>query len=244
MTGKLNGKTAVITGGAAGMGESHVRLFIEEGAQVVFTDINAEKGQTLAETLGSNALFVRQDVADEKDWQNVVDQAVETFGKIDILVNNAGVSTVLSVENSTLEDYQKIININQISCFLGIRAVIPAMKKAGRGSIINISSINGLVAGAFGYTDTKFAVRGMTKAAAKELARYKIRVNSVHPGIINTPMVQNSEAFDKIQAYAQSIPLQRMAEPAEVSRLVLFLASDDSAYCTGTEFKIDGGLTA
>lgn len=244
MSKKLQDKVAIITGGASGMGETHARLFVEEGAKVVITDINAEKGQALAEELGNQVLFIQHDVTSEEDWKKAIDQTVETFGGINILVNNAGVSTVLSIEHSSLEDYQTIININQISCFLGTKYVIPAMKDAGGGSVVNISSINGLVAGAFGYTDTKFAVRGMTKAAAKELAQYSIRVNSVHPGIINTPMVQQSEALDQIKAYAQTIPLKRMAEPEEVSQLVLFLASDDSSYSTGAEFLVDGGITA
>ncbi|HJE19118.1 MAG TPA: glucose 1-dehydrogenase [Aliicoccus persicus] len=241
---RLKDKVAIITGGAAGMGESHVRLFVEEGAKVVFTDINAEAGQKIAEELGENTHFVQHDVVNEEGWEKVVTETEEKFGPVDVLVNNAGVSTVLSVENSSLEDYMKIVNINQVSVFLGTKYVIPSMKKAGKGSIVNISSINGLSGGAVGYTDTKFAVRGMTKAAARELAQYNIRVNSVHPGVINTPMVQNSEAFDQIQAMVGMIPMKRMAEPSEISQLVLFLASDDSSYSTGSEFISDGGITS
>ena len=241
---RLKDKVAIITGGAAGMGESHVRLFVEEGAKVVFTDINAEAGQKIAEELGENTHFVQHDVVNEEGWEKVVTETEEKFGPVDVLVNNAGVSTVLSVENSSLEDYMKIVNINQVSVFLGTKYVIPSMKKAGKGSIVNISSINGLSGGAVGYTDTKFAVRGMTKAAARELAQYNIRVNSVHPGVTNTPMVQNSEAFDQIQAMVGMIPMKRMAEPSEISQLVLFLASDDSSYSTGSEFISDGGITS
>lgn len=241
---RLKDKVAIITGGAAGMGETHVRLFIEEGAKVVLTDINSENGQALAEQLGENAHFVQHDVADEEGWAKVVSETEEKFGPVDILVNNAGVSTVLSVENSSVDEYKKIVNINQISVFLGTKYVIPSMKKAGSGSIVNISSINGLSGGAVGYTDTKFAVRGMTKAAALELAQYNIRVNSVHPGIINTPMVQNSSAFEQIKAMVETVPMKRMSEPEEISQLVLFLASDDSSYSTGSEFIADGGITA
>ena len=151
---------------------------------------------------------------------------------------------MLSAEHSSLEDYLRIVNINQVSVFLGMHYVIPSMKEAGAGSIVNISSINGMNGGAIGYTDTKFAVRGMSKAAAKELAQYHIRVNSVHPGIINTPMVQHSEAFDQIQAMVNFVPLKRMAEPEEISNLVLFLASDESSYSTGSEFIADGGILA
>lgn len=241
---KLDGKVAIITGGASGMGESHVRLFIKEGAQVVLTDINEEKGSALAAELGDNALFIKHDVTDEEGWKAVVAGAEEAFGPVNILVNNAGISPVLSVEHSSIEDYMSVVNINQVSVFLGMKYVTPSMKKGENGSIINISSINGLSGGAIGYTDTKFAVRGMTKAAAKELAQYKIRVNSVHPGVINTPMVQQSDAFDQIQAMVGMIPLQRMSEPEEISQLVLFLASDDSSYSTGSEFIADGGITA
>lgn len=241
---RLENKVAIITGGAAGMGEAHVRRFIDEGAQVVITDVNAEKGQALAEKLGENALFIEHDVTDEEGWKKVVSEAEERFGPVNILVNNAGISPVLSLEDSSLEDYMNVVNINQVSIFLGMKYVAPSMKKADSGSIVNISSINGLNGGVIGYTDTKFAVRGMTKAAAKELAPYDIRVNSVHPGVINTPMVQESDAFEQIQAMVGMIPLQRMAEPQEISQLVLFLASDDSSYSTGAEFIADGGILA
>ena len=241
---KLQNKVAIITGGAAGMGEAHVRLFIKEGAKVVLTDVNTEKGQALADELGESAHFIQHDVTDEAGWEKVVHQAEEKFGPVNILVNNAGISPVLSVENSSLEDYMNVVQINQVSVFLGMKYVVPSMKKVDDGSIINISSINGLTGGAIGYTDTKFAVRGMTKAAAKELAHYNIRVNSVHPGVINTPMVQQSAAFEQIQAMVKTIPLKRMSEPSEISQLVLFLASDDSSYSTGAEFIADGGITA
>lgn len=242
--GKLDGKVAIITGGAAGMGESHVRLFVKQGAKVVLTDVNAERGNALAKELGDQAYFIKQDVTDEAGWRDVVAKTEAHYGPVDILVNNAGISPVLSLAQSSLADYQHVLEVNQISVFLGMKYVLPSMKKTKAGSIVNISSINGLTGGAIGYTDTKFAVRGMTKAAAKELAAYGIRVNSVHPGVINTPMVQDSPAYDQIKAMVGMIPLQRMAEPSEVSQLVLFLASDDSSYSTGAEFVADGGITA
>lgn len=241
---KLEGKVAIITGGANGMGETHARLFVSEGAKVVITDIDSEKGEALAKELGNHAMFIKHDVSSETDWQQVVKKAEEAFGPISILVNNAGVSTSLSVEYSSLDDYQQVVNINQISVFLGMKYTVASMKKAEKGSIINISSINGLSGGAIGYSDTKFAVRGMTRAAARELAKYHIRVNSVHPGVINTPMVKNNEHYDRIQQMVQTLPLGRMAEPEEISQLVLFLASDDSSYSTGSEFIADGGLLA
>ena len=241
---RLKDKVAIITGGAAGMGETHVRLFIKEGAKVVLTDINEENGLTLSNELGDNAHFIQHDVTDEEGWKEVVKETEEKFGPVNILVNNAGISPVMSLENSTLEDYKNVVQINQISIFLGMKYVLPSMKKIEKGSIINVSSINGLTGGVIGYTDTKFAVRGMTKAAAKELAQYGIRVNSVHPGVINTPMVQESAAYEQIQAMIEMIPMKRMAEADEISQLVLFLASDDSSYSTGAEFIADGGITA
>lgn len=241
---RLENKVAIITGGAAGMGEAHVRLFIQEGAKVILTDINAEKGEALAKELGENALFIQHDVTDEAGWENVVSEAEKAFGPVNILVNNAGISPVLSLEHASLGDYMTVVNINQVSVFLGMKYVAASMKKAESGSIINVSSINGLKGGVIGYTDTKFAVRGMSKAAARELAQYNIRVNSVHPGVIDTPMVRESGAFDKIQQMVQMIPLKRMAQPNEISQLVLFLASDDSSYSTGAEFIADGGITS
>ena len=244
LVGKLDNKVAIVTGGAAGMGETHVRIFIKEGAKVVLTDIDKEKGKALAEELGASAHFIQHDVTDEEGWEKVIDETEDIYGPVNILVNNAGISPVLSVEHSSLDDYMNVVKINQVSVFLGMKHVTPSMKKAGHGSIINVSSINGLTGGAIGYTDTKFAVRGMTKAAAKELAPYDIRVNSVHPGVINTPMVQKSDAFEEIQGMVEMIPLKRMAEPNEISQLVLYLASEDSSYSTGAEFIADGGITA
>lgn len=224
--------------------ETHVRAFVEAGAKVVLTDINEESGQALADELGENTHFIKHDVTDETGWKKVVSETEETFGPIHVLVNNAGISPVLSLENSSIDDYMNVVQINQVSVFLGMKYVAESMKKVENGLIINISSINGLNGGVIGYTDTKFAVHGMTKAAAKELAQYNIRVNSVHPGVINTPMVQESDAFEQIQQMVQTIPLQRMSEPNEISQLVLFLASDASSYSTGSEFIADGGITA
>ncbi|OAB43512.1 glucose 1-dehydrogenase [Paenibacillus antarcticus] len=241
---RLAGKVAIITGGARGMGESHVRKFVSEGAKVVFTDLNEEGGQALAAELGENVKFVKQDVTKAADWDTVVAETENTFGPVNILVNNAGISMSKSIFDMTEADYRKIVDINQVSVFLGIKATASSMKKTGNGSIVNISSMNGLVGGAIGYTDTKFAVRGMTKAAALQLAPMGIRVNSVHPGVIETPMVTQGDAVDTIKEFAKHIPLKRLAQSEEVSNLVLFLASDESSYSTGSEFVIDGGLTA
>jgi len=241
---RLEGKVAIITGSAQGMGAAHAKLFVEEGAKVVLTDLNEEKGQQTAAELGDNAIFVKQNVTSEEDWKTVVDKAVEAFGKVDILVNNAGITMAKSILDMTLSDYRKIVEINQVSVFLGIKAVAPAMIESGKGSIVNISSMNGLVGGAVGYTDTKFAVRGITKAAALELSRKGIRVNSVHPGVIATPMVVQEDTKAAVEEFSKHIPIGRVAEPSEVSNLVLYLASDESSYSTGSEFVIDGGLTA
>lgn len=243
MTRLLN-KVAIITGAAQGMGEIHAREFIQQGAKVVLTDINTEKGQALAQELGENALFIQHNVASEEDWNKVTHKTEEHFGPVNILVNNAGITFAKSILNTSLEDYRRIVDINQVSVFLGIKAVLPSMQKTGGGSIVNISSINGIVGGTVGYTDTKFAVRGMTKAAALECAAMNIRVNSVHPGVIETPMIMQPDTKDAVEAIAQTIPLKRIAKPQEVTNMVLFLASDESSYCTGAEFIIDGGMTA
>lgn len=241
---RLEGKVAIITGAAQGMGAAHAQKFIKEGAKVVLTDLNEEKGQALAAELGENALFIKQNVTSEADWANVVAEAEAAFGPVNVLVNNAGITMAKSILQTTEEEYRRIVDINQVSVFLGMKAIIPSMQKAGGGSIVNISSMNGLVAGAIGYTDTKFAVRGMTKAAAIECAHYGIRVNSVHPGVIATPMIMQEDTKAAVEAFAQHIPLKRVAESEEVSNMVLFLASEDSSYSTGSEFVVDGGMTA
>jgi len=226
------------------MGASHAREFVEEGAKVVLTDLNEEAGSALAKELGENALFIKQNVTSEADWETVVTETEKAFGPVNILVNNAGISMNNSIEQTSLDQYLKIVNINQVSVFLGMKTVVSSMKKTENGSIVNISSMNGLVAGAIGYTDTKFAVRGMTKAAAIDFSRYGIRVNSVHPGVIETPMITTGDAVEVIKEFAKHIPLKRVAQSEEITNLVLFLASEESSYSTGSEFVADGGLTA
>lgn len=241
---RVQDKIILVTGSAQGMGETHARCLIQEGAKVVLTDLNEEKGQALATELGENALFIKHDVTSESDWQRVIATSEEHFGAINVLVNNAGITMSKSILDMSLGEYRRIIEINQVSIFLGMKAVIPAMKVAQSGSIINISSINGLVGGAIGYTDSKFAVRGMTKAAALECSPFGIRVNSIHPGVIATPMIMQGDTKDAVEAFAKHIPLRRIAQPEEVSSMVLYLASDDSSYSTGAEFVVDGGVTA
>lgn len=242
--GRLDGKVAVITGGAGGMGKMHAEFFIREGAKVVIADLESSDGKTYADELGDQALFVSLDVTKEEDWKNVMSQTEEKFGPVSILVNNAGIVIQNSIENTSLEEYRKTIYINQDGVFLGMKHVLPSMKKAKGGSIINISSIAGIVGGAnnMAYTASKFAVRGMTKAAAAEFAEFGIRVNSVHPGVIRTPMTEQEGVKELIQEMEKDIPMKRIAEPEEITNLVLFLASDESSYSTGTEFIADGGL--
>ncbi|MFC6290464.1 SDR family NAD(P)-dependent oxidoreductase [Levilactobacillus angrenensis] len=242
--GKLDGKVAIITGAAQGMGASHAKLFVSEGAKVVITDVKEAEGTQLAQELGDSAIFIKHDVASESDWQNVVDQTKAKFGRIDILVNNAGITFAKGLQDISEADYIKIFKINQLGTFLGVKAVAKEMVAQHAGSIVNISSLNGLVGGAVGYTDTKFAVRGMTKAAALELAPAGVRVNSVHPGVIETPMISQPGTEEAVKQFAKAIPLRRIAKPEEVSKLVLFVASDDASYATGSEFVVDGGMSA
>jgi 3alpha(or 20beta)-hydroxysteroid dehydrogenase len=246
--GKLEGKVAIITGAAQGMGEAHARRFIAEGAKVSLTDLNEERGEKIAAELGDNALFIRHDVTSLDEWRHVVDETEAAFGPVTILVNNAGIlGPIADVVSISVEDYLKVIAVNQHSQFYGMRTVIPAMRKAGGGSIVNISSTAGMVSivGApnLAYVGSKFASRGMTKQVAVQFGPDQIRVNSVHPGYIKTPMMKAATDADG-GGIASAVPLRRMAEPAEVANLVLFLASDESSYISGMEHVIDGGLTA
>ncbi|WP_421662075.1 glucose 1-dehydrogenase [Lysinibacillus telephonicus] len=243
--GKFDNKVVLITGGSRGQGAAHARAFVEEGAKVAITDVLVEDGQALAAELGDNATFLKHDVTSELQWTRIVEQTEEIYGPINVLVNNAGIVISKPFEELSEAEYRKVIDINQVGVFLGMKAVVPSLKKSGNGVIINISSINGLrgSAGTLAYDASKFAVRGMTKSAAIELAPYGIRVNSIHPGVILTTMVSQSDVADVADQLAENVPLKRAAQPEEVSKLVLFLAGDAS-YSTGSEFILDGGLTA
>ncbi|WP_431962998.1 glucose 1-dehydrogenase [Nocardia sp. bgisy134] len=237
--GRLTGKVALISGGARGMGAAHAKKFVAEDARVVLGDVLDDEGKALAEELGDYAVYVHLDVREKADWQASAAEAVQRFGALNVLVNNAGIVNGNLLVDFALEEWQRIIDINLTGTFLGMQAATPAMIEAGGGSIVNISSVEGMRGspGLHGYTATKFAVRGLTKSTALELAQHGIRVNSVHPGLISTPMTEGIPA-DFLQ-----IPLGRAADPEEVSNLVTYLASDESSYSTGAEFVIDGGLT-
>lgn len=241
---RLENKVIIITGAAQGMGRIHAEKALREGAKVAITDINKELGVKVSQELGDNAIFIQHDVSNEKDWKRVVDSVIDKWERIDVLVNNAGITYSTPLEELSLESYMKIVNINQVSVFLGMKSVSSTMKKQKEGSIINISSMNGIVGGAIGYTDTKFAVRGMTKAASRDLSPYNIRVNSVHPGVIQTPMLEQENVKEQVEKFKKSIPMRRVAQPEEVTNMVIFLSSNESSYSTGSEFIIDGGLTA
>jgi 3alpha(or 20beta)-hydroxysteroid dehydrogenase len=242
---RLDGKVAIITGGARGQGAAEAELFVAAGAQVVITDVLDDEGAATAARLGDACAFIHHDVSSEEDWTRVIDTAVKRHGQLDVLVNNAGIFRPATMADTTFDMWQTMLAVNQTGVFLGMRTAAPAMKANGSGSIINISSIAGLGAAAMAhaYSATKWAVRGMSKSAAVELASAGIRVNSVHPGIIATDMLDEFGA-DARQRLEQRIPMGRVAEADEVGRLVLFLASDDSSYCTGHEFVIDGGMTS
>ena len=213
---------------------------------MVISDVLDDEGKALAEEIGERAIYRRLDVTDEMAWSALVAESEGLFGRIDVLVNNAGIVKMAPLADTSLDDYMSVLNVNQVGVFLGMRTVIPAMQRAGSGSIINISSIDGMVGMAFaaGYVSSKFAVRGLTKVAALELGCDGIRVNSIHPGGVDTPMV-NAAGVETEEAGAFSnVPLGRIGRPDEIARLALFLASDESSYCTGSEFIADGGLTA
>jgi 3alpha(or 20beta)-hydroxysteroid dehydrogenase len=242
--GRLDDKVALITGGARGQGRQEALRFAQEGATVFITDVLDDIGEESAADLGEAVSFLHHDVTSEDDWAAVVAGIVEQQGRIDVLVNNAGIFSMTRSLDTTLDAWNRMIAINQTGVFLGIRDVGRVMCEQGSGSIINISSIAGLggVGGAHAYSATKWAVRGMTKSAALEFARRNVRVNSVHPGIIDTAMLR--EFGGDIERITDSIPMGRTADADEVASVVLFLASDESGYCSGHEFVVDGAMKA
>jgi 3alpha(or 20beta)-hydroxysteroid dehydrogenase len=236
---RVAGKVAIVTGGAQGMGAAHIRLLAENGARVAIADRDEEAGKTLAADIGPNAMFVHLDVTSQDGWSSAVQTVHDRFGLVDVLINNAGILMSNTVETATLADYRKIIDVNQVGCFLGMQAVIADMKQIGRGSIINISSTAGVVGFTdnFAYAASKWAVRGMTKAAALDLAADNIRVNAILPGEVHTRMIADLELDTSMT------PLGRFGDPREIAYLALYLASDESAYTTGADYVIDGGYS-
>ena len=250
--GRLDGKVAIVSGGARGQGEAEVRLFAAEGAKVVFGDVLHDLGEAVAADVGPNAHYLPLDVTDPEAWQKAVAETTSRFGPPTVLVNNAGVLLFgVSMVDTPLEDYMRVININQVGVFLGMKYTAPAMIEAGGGSIVNISSTNGIAGygGTVAYTASKFAVRGMTKNAALELGQHGIRVNSIHPGGVDTAMTAPDTLGDAIsdeerEATFAMLPLGRVGQPVEIAHLAAYLASDESSYSTGAEFIADGGMLA
>ena len=247
---RLANKVALISGGARGMGAVEARLFTQEGAKVCIADILEEQGRALAAEIadaGGEAMFVRLDVNSEREWTEAVDAVVSAYGRLDILVNNAGIYQRANVEETSGADWDRMLSINGRGVFIGTKAAIPAMRAAGGGSIVNISSVAGIIgsAGATAYNASKGAVRLLTKSTAVQHAAENIRANSVHPGPIETDMLDLVFPEDGMrEARALNIPLGRMGRAEDVAKGVLFLASDESSYMTGSELVIDGGFTA
>jgi 3alpha(or 20beta)-hydroxysteroid dehydrogenase len=244
--GRMDGRVALITGAAldGGQGAAEARMLAAEGARVILADVQDEAGEAMAQSIGDGARYVHLDVTDAAAWAALVDEALEREGCIDVLVNNAGIWHTGGLLDTSPEEYRRVVEINQTGVFLGMHAVAPSMRDAGSGSIVNISSAAGLRGdpAIHAYVASKWAVRGMTKAAAKELAPHNVRVNSVHPGLIRTPMSATEFAPGKPDP-GRNIPMGRVGESEEVAQLVLFLASDESAYITGAEVAIDGAVT-
>ncbi|NMR18846.1 glucose 1-dehydrogenase [Cellulomonas fimi] len=238
--GRFDGRVAIVTGGARGMGEAEVRRLVDEGASVVIGDVLVEEGQALADELGDKVVFVDLDVSDEMAWEKAVLAAHEAFGPVDVLVNNAGILAWGPIDQTDPETFRRVLDVNLTGAFLGIRAVAPDMKAAGKGAIVNISSAAGLVGmqNLPAYSASKWGLRGLTKSAAMDLGHSGIRVNSIHPGGVRTPMAAGA---DDPSAYAGQA-VTRIGEPEEIAAAVAFLASDEAANITGAELAVDGGL--
>ncbi len=254
---RLAGSAAIVTGGARGIGAATVERLVGEGASVLVADVLDGEGEALATKLrmglDARVVFEHLDVADERQWQRVVDRAVGTFGKLTTLVNNAGIARMEDVESETLEGYQRVVAVNQTGMWLGMKTAIPRMRDAGGGSVVNVSSIcgaGGTSGAAIAYHASKGAVRLMTKNAAIHYAKERVRVNSVHPGFIETPMIapfvagDSKEAHEMREYIERCTPMGRMGKPEEIAAAIAFLASDDSSYVTGSELYVDGGWTA
>lgn len=247
--GRLDGKVAIITGGGSGQGAVEAELFAKEGAKVVVTGRRIEQLQSVVEAIknaGGDAIAIKHDVTSEADWQNVIQKTVETYGLLNVLVNNAGIVIMKNIEETNLDDWNKVMSTNVTGAFLGIKYAIPEMRKAGGGSIINISSISGILGiGAAAYNASKGAVRILAKNIAADYAKENIRANSVHPGVINTPMTKDLlDDPDTRENFEAMTPLPRLGKSEDIAYGVLYLASDESSFMTGAELVIDGGMVA
>ena len=240
----FSGLTAIVTGAAGAMGEQEARMFAERGANVVLTDVRADEGTAIADNIGKSAVFVPHDVSSESGWNTVIETALSAFGSVNVLVNNAAISKAIKLIDTDVDTFDLFYRINQLGVYLGMKSVVEPMKAVGGGSIINISSVAGLRGAStlFAYSASKWAVRGMTQSAALELARFKIRVNAVFPGVIDTPMnAPNPPGMNDV--LVKTTPLRRMGESHEVAEAVLFLASPAASFATGAELAIDGGMS-
>ena len=240
----FSGLTAIVTGAAGAMGEQEARMFAERGANVVLTDVRSDEGTAIADDIGKSAVFVPHDVSSESGWNTVIETALSAFGSVNVLVNNAAISKAIKLIDTDVNTFDLFYRINQLGVYLGMKSVVEPMKAAGGGTIINISSVAGLRGAStlFAYSASKWAVRGMTQSAALELARFKIRVNAVFPGVIDTPMnAPNPPGMNDV--LVKTTPLRRMGESHEVAEAVLFLASPEASFATGAELAIDGGMS-
>ncbi len=249
---RLESEVAIVTGGARGLGRAIAEAYVAEGARVCIADVRIELAQRVAEALGDSVIALELDVTDEQSWNLALGACEEAFGSVSVLVNNAGLAEGAAIDDTTLESYRRVTEVNQTGVFLGMKSVIPAMKRVGHGSIINMSSIDGLVGSPriISYIASKWAVRGMTKAVAMEMGPYSIRVNSIHPGHVVTELglrdgVDPSIITAMVEEHtARHAPMQRTGTPQEIAAMAVFLASNESSYCTGAEFVVDGGFTA
>ncbi|MFN0089228.1 MAG: SDR family oxidoreductase [Acidimicrobiales bacterium] len=259
---RLAAKTVVVTGASRGMGEAQARLFVAEGARVLLTDVLDEQGRAAAAELGDAAAYLHHDVTDEASWHAVLDEVGRRFGPPDVLVNNAGILHVAPLLATDVADLQRVLSVNLVGPFLGMKVLGGAMAEVGRGSIVNVSSTGGMIGMSMisAYVASKWALRGMTKSAAIELGHRGVRVNSLHPGGVATAMAGGAESvlseppapgapepdpqLGALDARSAHQPIPRIGRPVEIARLALFLASDESSYCTGMEFVADGGDTA